>query len=298
MKQYARHLKDDEVAIFLLHGVTDCTDTQVRNYTRKHLPRADFVALLSALAETGTPVSMDEVAASRLEGTPLPRRAFAITFDDGFENNYSIAAPILADFGIPATFYVTSGFVEENRMSWTDRIELAVEAIAEGALDLPWGSRRFSGIEGRIALLEDIRAQVKTTPGLDPDAVATSVQEQLGMAPVRASDHPLDQKLSWAQVAALGSEFTVGGHSHNHGILAFLDDAALARELDLSLSLLRSRGGIDTTHYSYPEGLAHCYDQRVIDGLKSRGIQCSPSAIEGTNPPDIDLFNLRRLAVI
>ena len=57
----------------------------------------------------------------------MPRNAYAITFDDGFENNYSLAAPILDDFNLPATFYFSTDFIENNSMSWIDKIEYCVE---------------------------------------------------------------------------------------------------------------------------------------------------------------------------
>lgn len=50
-------------------------------------------------------------------------------------------------------------------------------------------------------------------------------------------------------------------------------------------------------HYSYPEGLSHHYNETVIAALKARGIRCSPSAIHGLNPPQVDLFHLHRVMV-
>ncbi len=297
---YSCHLDPETVTIFLLHGVEDGVETQVRNYTRKHLPRDYFAGFLRDLTRHGTPVSMDAIVAAHQGGTALPPKAFAITFDDGFENNLSVAAPILDEMGVPATFYVTSDFIDRNRMSWMDRIEFAVEQKPTGRLALPWGERRFASVEDRKALLDDIRLNVKSTADLDPEAVASDIQVQLGFDETWSSDHPLDRKLTWAELRRLAEPelFTIGGHSHTHPILAFLDDAALAFEIDRSLALLRDRAGLVVQHYSYPEGLAHCYDDRVIALLKDRGIVCSPSAIEGRNTPDIDLFNLRRIMVV
>jgi len=297
---HSRHLNRDTVTIFLLHGVEDGVETAVRNYTRKHLPRDYFADFLRDLKAHGAPVSMDDIVAERRDGTPLPSHAFAITFDDGFENNLSVAAPILEEMGIPATFYVTTDFIDSNRMSWIDRIEYAVEQRAEGTMDLPWGRRQFGTDAERRAFLDDVRLQVKSTPGLDAEAVATAIQSQLGFPETWASDHPLDRKLTWDQLGELAAPdlFTIGGHTHTHAILAFLDDETLAWEIDHSLALLREKAGLAVHHYSYPEGLAHCYDARTIELLKDRGIVCSPSAIEGENTPDIDLFNLRRIMVV
>jgi hypothetical protein len=68
-------------------------------------------------------------------------------------------------------------------------------------------------------------------------------------------------------------------------------------EIDTSLALLRKKGGLKVHHYSYPEGLSHCYGEREIAVLKNRGIVCSPTAIEGINLAGVDLFNLFRIMV-
>src|SRR3954469_1945522 len=46
----------------------------------------------------------------------LPRRSLCITFDDGYADNYRIALPILRRLGLPATFFVATGFLDGGCM--------------------------------------------------------------------------------------------------------------------------------------------------------------------------------------
>ena len=46
----------------------------------------------------------------------LPPRALSITFDDGYRDNHDIALPILLQLGLPATFFVATGFLDGGRM--------------------------------------------------------------------------------------------------------------------------------------------------------------------------------------
>lgn len=296
---YETRLQDDEIAIFLFHGVTPCHDCVVRNYTRKHLAVDYFNAVLRRLLACGSPVDMEQVRLHYEEGAPVPPRAFAITFDDGFANNLTTAAPILVDQGIPATFYITTGFVELNYMSWTDRVEYAIEQRTCGTLRLPWGERSFARGEDRRAVLEELRRVIKQDPRIDGDALATEIQEQLGVPVTFSSDHVLDRKLTWDQVKALAKEpsFIVAGHSHSHRILEYLTDAELEQDIDNSIRLLEEKAGVRSHHYSYPEGLSFCYSTRVIDMLKRRGIRCCPNAEDGTNGAGADLFHLKRIMV-
>jgi peptidoglycan/xylan/chitin deacetylase (PgdA/CDA1 family) len=298
---HADSLANDHLAIFLFHGVVDRGEYVVRNYTRKHVAADAFDLFLSTLCRSGQPVSMNDVIEIKRRNAPYPTRSFAITFDDGFENNLSVAAPLLRKYKVPATFYVTTGFIGTNRMSWIDRIEWAFEEAGALAIRVPWSktSHEAADAAAKMRLLDEIRKHVKSKPGLDPDAFASDVQTQLGFDETHCSDGPLDLKLTWDQVRALDGDplFTIGGHSHTHAILSFLDTVALDRELDTSLGLLESKAGIVTRHYSYPEGLAHCYSEAVIEALRRRGIACCPTAEPGTNDSNIDLFHLKRIAV-
>ncbi len=106
--------------------------------------------------------------------------------------------------------------------------------------------------------------------------------------------------MTWRELAEFAAlpGMSVGGHSHTHRIMSFLDRTELEHEVDLSLNLLNQHAGIETSHYSYPEGLAHCYSDEVIEVLKSRGIDCCPTAIDGMNPASSDTFHLRRIPVV
>lgn len=299
--KYSDRLSDEGLAIFLFHGVVDSPAHLVRNYNRKHLTKQAFADVLDDLSEHGAPVSMDDVYDWCRGEADLPSRSFAITFDDGFENNLSVAAPLLAERNIPATFYITTGFIEHNRMSWIDRIEYCIEQASCPVLDLPWWetAKTLTTAEDKIAALNDIRNEVKTSPGINPDELVEFIFDQCGLPSVSGTDDPLDKKMTWEEVQELARSplFIVGGHSHNHNILSFLSPEELARDLDTSLALLRDRAGIQSAHYSYPEGLVHCFSDDVIAALKERGITCCPTAEDGINPAGTDPFLLRRIAV-
>ena len=300
---YRELLQDGHLAVFLFHGVIEETEPYaVRNYTRKHLPAPYFADLIESLRMAGTPVSMDDVVRMAVTGEPPKGKAYAITFDDGFENNFSVARPILERNETPATFYLTTGFIQDGTMSWVDRIEQLLETTHRGVLRLPWMAEpwKFSGPSECIAVMEAIRGHVKTNPRIDRDALVVDLAAQLGREPTRSSDLPLDRKMSWEQAAALARHplFLVGGHTHSHAILSFLREEGLTEELDVSMALLRRHLGFSPTHYSYPEGQAQHYSPAVVAALKARGILCCPTAIEGINNRIDSLFDLRRIAVV
>lgn len=301
MTGYGDRLQDGALTIYLLHGVIPERDTGVRNYTVKHLDVRRFEALCAELAAAGTPVSGDQAVASLQGAEPLPPCAFLLTFDDGFANNLRIAAPVMERHQISAIFYLTTSFVGEQGASWTDLIEEAVEHTDRRSLRLPWEmkDRPITTRAEKVALLEEVRSVVKAGKAGDPYEVAAGLRDAAGAADFRP-DPDLDQKLTWDEARDLANHelFTVGGHSHSHRILSHLSAAELDVELDTSIGILTRELGEPVRHYSYPEGLRHCYSDAVIDALRERGIVCCPTAEDGVNHVGDDLFRLRRVWVL
>lgn len=302
MTEYADMLREDGLVVFLFHGVIEKQNAAVRNYTRKHLEKNYFAQVCASLAIKGRALSMDEVISYHETGEGYPPYSFAITFDDGFENNVSVAAPVLADLGIPTMFYITSGFLDDNAMSWIDRIEYCLEYTEAGRLQLPWHgeAQEFRSAEDRIRILDDIRHHAKRDHSLDLHVLADDIYIQAGMVPVYESEHSLDQKMTWEQARKLAESelFSIGGHTHTHPVMSFLSPEELSREIDLSLEKIKEHTGKIVEHFSYPEGMDYCFSSEVITALKERDITCCPTAMPGTNTKADDLFHLKRVTVL
>ena len=299
--QVAARLDPRGVVIFLFHGVIEIHNHPIRNYTGKHLLLSLFEGCMARLCRKGTALSMDEILERLKKRVPFPPYSFAVTFDDGFENNLTVAAPILQHWKIPATIYLTTSFVESNHMSWVDRIERAVEETQMNEIRLQKELPLFTlrGDDEKIRFLKAVRTYVKSNHACLPQLLADEICQRLGDNREGRSDDPLDKKLSWEQVAKAQAAklFHFGGHSHTHAILSFLSQEHLDFELDTSLRLLRERAGIGPVHYSYPEGMAHCFSGRVIQAMQQRGVECCPTAMEGINRVGDDPFHLRRFLV-
>lgn len=73
--------------------------------------RASFAEQMRRLRRLCSPMSLGRALAG-LEGAPLPPRAVAVTFDDGYADTFESALPVLRRFGIPATVFVTTGYLD------------------------------------------------------------------------------------------------------------------------------------------------------------------------------------------
>lgn len=298
----ANHLTSDGLAIFLFHGVIKKSIYRIRNYTNKHIETNAFEQCVKRLSSVGHAMSMDDVLASMLSGDSPPPNSFAITFDDGFENNLSEAAPILKKYNVPACFYVASGFIEKNGMSWIDQVELCIERFSPKELIMPWQTRPYSlsNIELEKSFLDEVRRNVKGNKNINPNEIVQTIYNQCGKKVITSGDGPLDQKLTWEQVRELSRDplFTVGAHTHTHAILGYLDRAQMKIEIDIPIQMLKSKGGVsEVRHFSYPEGFQGSFTGETIELLKARGVVCSPTAIKGVNRASSDPFRLFRIMV-
>lgn len=301
----AELLSRDSVCIFLLHGVVEQSQYEYRNFNRKHILVEEFDYFLNSLVNKGTALKTDDLIDIK-NGRPLPQGSFVITFDDGFKNNLTLAAPMLEKYLVPATVYLTSDFVSNNTMSWVDRIDWAIEesrANKKLEVTLPWerAPKILTSHSSRLNFLKQVRSAVKSNRNINQTWLADNIQHQLGFDLKNSADGELDEKLTWSDVRKLATSelFTIGGHTHTHPIMSFLNESDLKFEISHCLHLLEQEAGIVTEHFAYPEGLSHCYNDSVIDCLKAVGVKCCPTAENGLNKinADFDLFRLKRVFV-
>lgn len=301
MIQLTDWLRTDALAFYLFHGIVPEPTAGLRNYTGKHLDAGAFRDLcVSLLTAGGTPIGADDALAALRGEKRLPPRAFLISFDDGFRNNHTVARPILEELEVSAIVYATTRFVNENGVSWIDEIEDAIERTTLREFHLSWEDARrpCDSRPERIALLDEVRRRVKTGSDLDPYDVATEICDQAGTGSFRPNPL-LDTKLSWDELQDVDDHplMTVGGHSHTHRILSHLAPEELEQEVSTSTALLRRHLGRRVHHHSYPEGLQHCYSDRVIGVLRRHGGECCATAEPGVNRVGDDPFRLRRVLV-
>lgn len=231
-------------------------------------------------------------ACRRLSDGTLPARAACITFDDGYADNESIALPILQHYGVSATFFVATEFLDGGRM-WNDTvIEWARRLDAEelDLRDFGLGVIRPDGIEARRRLIRGVIGAIKyLEPGQRAERVASLVER----APVTLPDDLMMTSAQVRKLAQAGME--IGGHTHSHPILASLDDAQAKREIETGKDRLEEMIGAPLRLFAYPNGKPSTdYRLRDRDLVQSLGFEAAVTTQWGTADRSGDLFQLPR----
>ena len=103
------HSRDALVLVY--HGIFDEEKPEPFRY---HHTAAEFEAHLDWLGTRCTPVALADFARWK-RGEWRPRKPpVLVTFDDGYRNNAVLAAPMLKRKGIPALFFLASGYIDER----------------------------------------------------------------------------------------------------------------------------------------------------------------------------------------
>ena len=292
------NLYDDAITILLYHGVTNHISFGIENNHKKHIQEDIFKRQMEFVKQTSNILSVDDLLDFSSEQKILGKNVI-ITFDDGFENNYSVAAPILDSLGIPAVFYVSAGIVDTNLMFWVDVLEDCINLTDKQNIEIIMAERLYvfdmTTFESKLNALNIIKGYCKRCVANEKDNIMQQVQEETRIVS-KISHSPNYRKITWKQIKELNSNklFTIGGHGMYHNILSKLDSKRLIEEISLSLGLLEYHLGEKVKHYSYPEGLEEHFNQKVIDQLISSGVRCCPTAMPGPNSSIKDLFRLRR----
>lgn len=190
-------------------------------------------------------------AIERLRAGTLPARAAAITFDDGYADNCTVALPILRRMGLPATFFIATGYLNGGRM-WNDTV-IEVMRRAEGAevdfTALALGRYRTATLDERRHSLGQLLGKLKY---LEPDHRETLAND---LAVSANLDLPRDLMLTSNQVRALAAAgMGIGGHTVSHPILSRLAEQHARTEMLQGKQQLEAITGSKVTVFAYPNG--------------------------------------------
>src|SRR5438045_3041258 len=116
-----------------------------------------FDEQIAYLKQDRTPMSMEEFV-QRLRNKNLPANAVAVTFDDGYRDNLVNAKPVLARYGVPATLFLATGFVDQDTPFWWDELATMIlsstqpvhdrQELAGDVVTLDWGEAELSDLAG------------------------------------------------------------------------------------------------------------------------------------------------------
>lgn len=210
-------------------------------------------------------VNFHTLAEMEKSGDPLPPNLLVITFDDGYEDNYTAALPVLKAHNLTATVYVSTGFIDSGQPFWFEMLSYYVMRMKPGIIRLRNG-------ELQLELTNDNRREIRHVIGRGMRVVADrtrlamleELKKQAGITP-SADELALVRPLNWQQVRALDAAgVEIGSHTVTHPFLVQLEDEELAAELGGSKARIEEETGRAVSSLAYPTGGSAFFDERAV----------------------------------
>ena len=276
--QIARRSLRGQGCVLTFHGLReDGTDCGIRDESL-HLPTSVFREICQTLAVRHHVVPLPAMIRALKAGETLPAGTVAITFDDGYESNYRLAFPVLREFGLPATIFLTTGFLDQTDFLWFQRVDRACHGASHSDL-----AEKLTHL--KTLPDADMRAEVDRLESVNPLAGATV--EDLP---------PVMRPMSWDQAREMQRSGWVdfGSHTHTHPILARCSPEQQRTEIEFSQQRIREELGIDANLFAYPNGGPSDFTRTTQHLLEQAGITAAFTMTSGHVEHPANLLELPR----
>ncbi len=258
------------------------------------LPVSVFREQMHWLAENFTPVTVEELAERRHRGLSIGGLA-AVTFDDGYLDNYQFAFPILRALGIPATFYVTTGFLDGS-LPWFERIHLSLRHTSKKQARLRLNGQEYDlslkNSKERLRAVAFVKDKLKRIPMTHLPYYLTEMEERLAVDVGRYGSNRI---MNWEHVrelAAAGME--IGSHTVNHPILSRIGEKEMRFEIAESKALLESKLRQPVTSFCYPNGKRGDFSARAKKIVQEAAYKSAVTTEVGYLTAETDCFEIPR----
>jgi peptidoglycan/xylan/chitin deacetylase (PgdA/CDA1 family) len=265
-----------------------------------------FTEQLQVLHQCANPISLTELVRGLRDGT-YPQRAVALTFDDGYADFVYNVKPLLERFQIPATLFVTTGYI--GREFWWDELEhvlFSPAAIPErlslrvdgdvfewacGDTDMSKMKNEFPG--PRRTLLLSLHKRLLPLSSAEREQAMAQLKAWAGVEWDDRSHSRALKADELADLAAVGL-VDIGAHTVTHPVLAELSVAAQRSQIQQSKSYLEELLARPVTSFSYPNGSA---SRETLAIVRNSGFVCACASHNDICWRGSDCFRLPRFWV-
>ncbi len=256
-----------------------------------------FERQIAHLSKNYEIIPLDEVSLRITTGRSL-RRSVAITFDDGFRDNYEKAYPILKRYNAPATIFVAAGYIESGDIPWfirlryifknTDRTRFQLRAIgSDGVMPMTSRSERFAASQVAMEYL-------MLLPERDRASLIRDLADDLKVA---GFDELGNLMLDWRQIREMSENgISMGAHTVTHPNLNSVPLGKAEWEIRTSKETIEQNIRSPVTSFAYPFGRLQQFSRQHVDLLKALQFKCAVTTELGVVSHKSNVFELHRSA--
>jgi len=261
------YAKKQSQAIVMYHGVFSGNDTR---FNGRFMPIADFKTQLNYFKKNFEILPVKELFENKTNRSN--KKQIAITFDDGYKNNFDYALPLLEELKIPASFYITGLNPHQIQAIWSDVVDIYSYFVKK----FKFQNLIFEKEPNRKRLYcKEINQDINHYTGFLSQEDKIKLMEELEIAAgFKLSDKKdLSQfhlLMSDAEIkeTALSKYVTIGSHGTFHSHMGFIPLEQALNELKYSKTYLENCIGKQIDEIAYPSG---SYTKDLIEAAYQLG---------------------------
>ncbi|WP_394171927.1 polysaccharide deacetylase family protein [Thalassotalea litorea] len=219
-------------------------------------------------------ISAEELIALMRNDTQIKERLAIITFDDGYQDNYQYAYPLLKAAGLPATFFIATDFIDKPSVPWWDEVawllrntQVDYELLRQWQLPIHWPQSPLS--EQIRMMLRYMKQNHRVTM---PQKLAM-LRQACGVAEneITASESLF---MNWDMLREIHANgISIGSQTCSHQILSHLSEQQQAYEIIESKQRLEQQLNTTISTFAYPVGGENTYNETTTSLLRNSGYQ-------------------------
>jgi len=249
-------------------------------------------------------ISLSDWIEKKENHKPLPNMACAITFDDGWHDNYEFAYPILKDLGIPATIYLVANMIGTEDIFWPERISHTVTNIAKHHSDL-WSSAELTWLretqtdynfDHNTPNKDEISQIIHSLKKYSDNEINLRLKKLEGFLSIKSFPAAQRSILNWQQVNEMVASgvIEIGSHTCQHIRLNNkTSNETLKTEIIKSKSIINENTDTEIKTFCFPNG---DYSDAAVELVKKNYIG-SVTTQPGWNSDSSDNYLLQRVAI-
>ena len=268
---------------------------------------SNFHAHIDHLRKHYRLASLDEIVRLLQSGREVPPDTVAVTFDDGYRDNFENAFPILQRYKCPATLFIAVEPVDHAHLLWPQVIWNWLHHTSVDEVRISWRNRNQSKAADTVLDLRDHAAHARARSwlrafvgGLEPEDRADLLALLSRQLRVSGDGQQTDRSpmLTWGEIRRMREAgVTIGSHSMTHPRLSGLDLHLVHDEVFQSRTRLESELGTSVHLFAYPFGRQDDFDERSKLAVRQAGYHAACIAEDTTPSAAADLLALPRLYV-
>ncbi len=256
-------------------------------------PTAVFEQQMRFLAEHYKVVGLGELQDHLHSGSP--ETVLALTFDDGYEDNYLNAFPILQRYRLPATIFLTTGSIDSREPLWFEQLAGALKTTTQEfidvEIDLPrrfWLRTRHERLQANTSIFQLLRR----LPDSDRRSQLFQIVENLIAEPGQDRN---GRMLTWDQIRLMkANSIDFGGHTVTHPFLSKITPEQVGWEISECKRRIEEELQFSALYFAYPNGREEDFGTCNKDSLRNAGYSAALTTVWGVNYRSTDPMELRR----